>query len=59
MIADVLPSVPTVDVFALVSYRVVKIMCSYSDVVLRTTNHTIVYPDPGPSLEVIALCLAV
>jgi hypothetical protein len=32
---------------------------SYSEVVLRTTKHTIVYPSSGPSLEVIDLCLAV
>jgi hypothetical protein len=36
-------------------YRVIKIMHSYSEVVLRTTKHTMVYPDSGPSLEVIAL----
>jgi hypothetical protein len=38
---------------------VVQIMCSYSEVVLRTTKHTIVYPGSGPSLEVIALRPAV
>jgi hypothetical protein len=42
--------------FAPARYRVVKIMYSYSVVVLRTTKHTIVYPGLGPSLEVIALC---
>jgi hypothetical protein len=35
--------------------KVVKITCSSSDVVLQTTKHTVIYPGPGPSLEVIAL----
>jgi hypothetical protein len=37
--------------------RVVKIMCSNSEMVLRTTKHTTIYPDSGLSLEVIALHL--
>jgi hypothetical protein len=41
--------------FAPARYRVVKIACSYSKVVLRTTNHTIVYPGSDLSLKVIAL----
>jgi hypothetical protein len=45
--------------FALTRNRVVKTVCSYSEVVLQTTKHTIVYPGSGPSLKVIALCLAV
>jgi hypothetical protein len=40
-------------------YRVVKIARSYSEVALETTKHTVIYPSFGPSLEVIALCLAV
>jgi hypothetical protein len=44
-----------VDVFTPARYRVVKIACSCSEVVLRTTNHTMVYPGSGPSLEVISL----
>jgi hypothetical protein len=40
---------------ALTRYRVVKIVRSYSKVVLRTTKRTMVYPGSGPSLEVIAL----
>jgi hypothetical protein len=41
--------------FAPARYGVVKITRSYSDVVLRTTNHTKFYPGSAPSLEVIAL----
>jgi hypothetical protein len=41
--------------FAPVRYMVVKIMRSCSEVVLRTTKHTMVYPGSCPSLEVIAL----
>jgi hypothetical protein len=36
-------------------YRVVKITHSSSEVVLRTTKHTVIYPDLGLSLEVIAV----
>jgi hypothetical protein len=36
--------------FAPARYRVVKIACSYSEVVLRTTKHTKFYPGSGPSL---------
>jgi hypothetical protein len=39
--------------------RVVKIMCSNSEMVLRTTKHTMIYPGSGISLEVIALHLVV
>jgi hypothetical protein len=41
--------------FAPPRYRVVKITCSYSKMVLRATKHTIVYLGLGPSLEVITL----
>jgi hypothetical protein len=41
--------------FAPARYRVVKIVHSYSEVVLRTTKHTMVYPALGPSLKVIDL----
>jgi hypothetical protein len=41
--------------FALTRYRVVMIMHSCSEVVLRTAKNTIVYRDSGPSLEVMAL----
>jgi hypothetical protein len=40
-------------------YMVVKIKHSYSEVVLQTTKHTIVYPNLGPSFKVIALHPAV
>jgi hypothetical protein len=43
--------------FSPARYRVVKIVCS-SSVVLQTTKYTVIYPIPGPSLEVIALRLA-
>jgi hypothetical protein len=42
-------------VFALARYRVVKITHSYSEVVLRSTKHTIFYTGSSPSLEVISL----
>jgi hypothetical protein len=45
--------------FALARYRVVKIAHSSSEVVLRTTKHTVTYPGSGPSSEVIALCLVI
>jgi hypothetical protein len=44
--------------FAPTRYRVVKIVCFCSEVVLQTTKPTIFYPVSGPSLEVITLCLA-
>jgi hypothetical protein len=44
--------------FAPARYRVVKITRSYSEVVLRTIKHTMVYPGSGSSLEVIDLRLA-
>jgi Na+/melibiose symporter-like transporter len=44
-----------VGVFFTGKNRVVKIVHSSSDVVLRTTKHTLIYPGLGPSLEVIAL----
>jgi hypothetical protein len=34
---------------------VVKIVCYSSEVVLRTAKYIMIYPDLGPSLEVIAL----
>jgi hypothetical protein len=36
-------------------YRVVKIMCSSIEMVLRTIEHNMIYPGSGASLEVIAL----
>jgi hypothetical protein len=45
--------------FASTSYRVVKITCSYSEVVLRIKKHTMVYHGSRPSFEVIALRLEV
>jgi hypothetical protein len=39
--------------------RVVKITRSNSEVLLRTTKHTMIYPDSGPSSEVIAPCPAI
>jgi hypothetical protein len=30
-------------------YKVVKIACSYSEIILQTTMHTIFYPDSDPS----------
>jgi hypothetical protein len=45
--------------FAPAIYRVVKITCSCSEVVLQTKKHSMVYPGSGPSLEVIALRPAV
>jgi hypothetical protein len=44
--------------FAPVRYRVIKIVHSYSEVVLQTTKHTIFYPSSVPFVEVIALCPA-
>jgi hypothetical protein len=44
---------------ALANYGVVKITRSYSEVVLLTTKHTMIYPGSGPSLDVIALSLVV
>jgi hypothetical protein len=37
-------------------HRVVKIVRSCSEVVLRTTKYIIFYHGSGPSLEVISLC---
>jgi hypothetical protein len=34
--------------------RLVKIMYSSPEVVLRTTKHMVIYPNSGPSLEAIA-----
>jgi hypothetical protein len=45
--------------FALIRYKVIKITHSYSEVVFWTIKHNMVYPGSGPSLEVIALRLAV
>jgi hypothetical protein len=47
--------VPTVKVFCTGKNSVLKITCSSSEVVLRTTKHTMIYPGSGSSLEVIAL----
>jgi hypothetical protein len=38
--------------------RVVKIVHSSFEVVLRITEHTMIYPGSGPSFEVIPLCPA-
>jgi hypothetical protein len=45
--------------FAPVRYRVIKIIGSYFEVVLRTTKYTMVYPGSCPSLKVIVLHPAV
>jgi hypothetical protein len=45
----------SVSVFCTGKNRVVKITRSSSEMVLQTTKHTMIYPDSGPSLEVIAL----
>jgi hypothetical protein len=37
-------------------YRVVKFAHFSSEMILQTMKHTVIYPDSGPSLEVIALC---
>jgi hypothetical protein len=37
-------------------YRVVKIVRSSSEMILRTMKHTVIYPSSDLSLEVIALC---
>jgi hypothetical protein len=44
-----------VSVFYTRKNRVVKIVHSSSEVVLRTTKHTIIYPGLGLTLEVIAI----
>jgi hypothetical protein len=41
--------------FAPTRYRVVKIVCSSSDVILQIMKHTMIYPGSAPSSEVIAL----
>jgi hypothetical protein len=53
------PSALTVGVFYTGKNRVVKIARSSSEMVLLTTKHTMISPGSGPSLEVIALSLAV
>jgi hypothetical protein len=50
-----LPGASTVGVFRIGKNTLVKIMRSSSEVVLRNTNHTVIYPSLGTSLEVIAL----
>jgi hypothetical protein len=45
--------------FAPARYRVVKIMLSYSEVLLHTIKHTVIYHGLGPSLQLIALCQVV
>jgi hypothetical protein len=54
-----LPDTPTVGVFYTGKNRVVKIVRSSSEMVLRTTKHTMINPSSGPSLEVIAIQPAV
>jgi hypothetical protein len=54
-----LPDTLIVSVFYTGKNRVVKIMHSSSEVVLRTIKHTIIYSSSGPSLEIIALRPAV
>jgi hypothetical protein len=54
-----LPAIPTIGVLCIGKNRVVKITCSSSEVVLRTTKNTMIYPDSGPSLKVLALRPAV
>jgi hypothetical protein len=49
----------TVGVFCTGKNRVVKIARSSSEMVIRTIKHTMIYPGPGSSLEVIALRPAV
>jgi hypothetical protein len=44
-----------IGVFCIGKNRVVKIVRSSSEVVLRTIKHTVIYLGSGPSLEVIAL----
>jgi hypothetical protein len=41
--------------FAPARYRVIKIMHFSFEVVLRTMKRTMIYPDSGPSSEVIVL----
>jgi hypothetical protein len=57
--ANPLPDAPTIGIFCTGKNRVVKITHSSSDIVLRTTKHTMIYPDSGTSSEVIVLRLAV
>jgi hypothetical protein len=45
--------------FRTVKNNVAKIPRSGSEMVLRNTKHTTIYPGLGPSLEVIALCVPV
>jgi hypothetical protein len=40
-------------------YRVVKIVHSSFEMVLQTTERTMIYPGSDPSLEVIAICTVV
>jgi hypothetical protein len=47
--------VSSVSGFGTSKNRVVKITYSNSEVVLQTTNYTVIHPGLGPSLEVIAL----
>jgi hypothetical protein len=54
-----LPDTLIVSVFYTGKNRVVKIMHSSSEVVLRTIKHTMIYSSSGPSLEIIALRPAV
>jgi hypothetical protein len=53
---DDIPRTRCMSVFsAPARYRVVKIVCSSSKVVLQIMKHTVIYPGSGLSLEVIAL----
>jgi hypothetical protein len=47
-----LPHVPTIGVFCTGPNRVINIACSSSEMVLRTTKHSMIQPGLGPSLEV-------
>jgi hypothetical protein len=54
-----LPGAQTISVFCTGKNKEVKITPSSSEMVLQTTKHTMIYPGPGPSLEVIAIRPAV
>jgi hypothetical protein len=49
----------TVSVFYTGKNRVIKIAHSSSEMVLRITKHTMIYPNSAPFLEIIALHPAV
>jgi hypothetical protein len=54
-----LPNAPTIGVFCAIKNKVVKIMCSSSNMVLQTIKNIMIYPGLGPSLKVIAVRPAV